>query len=491
VGMLPETISHILATRPALALSISILVLATLINLGIEKIKGPKRNIAAFIVAIVALCITEALLFILPLDSVANKAVEFFVFDNFSRYFAVFAVFVTIAITVAVYYYSESLPEVPAFYALITGTAIGLILLPSAVDLVGVFIAWELLSVPLYAMVAYSHNWSRSVEGAVKYYIMGTASSAILGLGIGIIAAITGTTNLYLLEYKISIVITNLFNQVLLGIAIIALIVGFGVKLTLVPIHQWAPDTYEGSMPPITAYLSGTIKAVRFSAPLKVIMLLAPIARYDARLYLAILSFLTMTYANIVALKQKSVYRMMAYSSIAQIGYIVIGLVAATNAGVTAAIFYALAFAIMEVIVFIAIGIIIKYIGAQTIDDYNGLASKYPGLSIILAFSLLSLVGIPPFIGFAGKVYLFVAVWSAGITWLAIAFAINSAISIGYYGLVIKRMFLEEPSKELKQVRIPVLFMAILWILTLAIIAFGVYPLPIEKYARRATFDIA
>jgi len=482
-----DTIINIFINRPVLATVTLVLIVATLINLVVERIWGDKGKIS-FIITIISLILVEAALIILPLDNIGDKTREFFIYDEFSRFFAIFAIFVTIMIAVAIYYYSEGLPQIPAFYALITGTALGLILLPSAVDLVAIFVAWELLSVPLYAMVAYSHKWSRSLEGAIKYYTMGAASSAILGLGIGIMGALTGTTNLYALTSRLNVIMSgsDSLSQMLLGFGVVVLVVGFGVKLTLVPLHQWAPDTYEGSMPPITAYLSGTIKAVRLAAPLKVFMFLVATLRYDARLYLAILSFLTMTYANIVALKQARVYRMMAYSSIAQMGYIIIGLVAATDYGLTAAIFYALAFAIMEVTVFIVIGIVIFYMNLESIDDYNGLASKYPGLATMFALSLLSLVGIPPLVGFAGKVYLFIAAWSANLQWLAIALAINSGISIGYYGLIVKRMFLDEPSEKIKEVKIPRPYIVIIGILTAIILVLGIYPAILEKYASQA-----
>lgn len=484
--MLLQSVFQIFFDRPALTISIAVLVISTLVNLGLERMEGSaKRNLMAFIVSLISLIVAGVALIIFPTETL-DVATQVYMFDYYAKFFAVFAVFVTLAITVAVHYYSEGLPEVPAFYALITGTAIGLILLPAAVDLIGLFVAWELLSVPLYAMVAYSHKWSRSIEGAIKYYVMGTASSAFLGLGIGIISAIAGTTNIYKLSSVLFPLIYTPFEQLLLGLAIISLVVGFGVKITLVPLHQWAPDTYEGSMPPITAYLSGTIKAIRFSAPLKVVILLVAILRFDARLYFAILAFLTMTYANIVALKQERVYRMMAYSSIAQMGYIVIGIVAATRDGVVAAIFYAFAFAIMEVVVFIAIAIVIRYFGLETLEDYKGLAHKYPFLSIMFALSLLSLVGIPVTIGFVGKVYLFIAALSAGLLWLALALAINSAISMGYYGAVIKNMFLYEPSEKIREVKIPGLFIAILSILTLTILIGGIWPGIIFEHALKA-----
>jgi len=490
--MILEDIIDIYVERPAFLTSISILVVITLINLALERSKSQKKGMVSFVLTVLALILVEVALIVLPLDDVGDRTVELFIFDEFARFFAMFAIFATIAVTVAIYYYSEGLPQISAFYALVSGTAIGLILLPSAVDLISIFVAWELLSVPLYAMVAYSHKWSRSVEGAIKYYVMGTASSAFLALGIGIFVAMLGATNIYILHLKLVALGTlDGFQRVIFGIGMAALIVGFGVKLTLVPIHQWAPDTYEGSMPPITAYLSGTIKAIRLSAPIKVFMFLAPSLLYYARVYLAILALLTMTYANIVALKQTRVYRMMAYSSIAQIGYIVIGIVAATLMGLTATIFYAFAFAIMEVTVFIAIGVIIYYLGLETIDDYDGLAKKYPSISIILALTLLGLVGIPPLIGFAGKVYLFIAAWDAGVIWLAIALALNSAISIGYYGLVIKRMFLEEPSDKIKDVEIPSLYYTILYILVAIMIIYGIFPTPIEYLSSVAARQVS
>ena len=476
--------------RPALSISITILIVATFICLYLSRV-GARGRLAAFVTALVSLLSVFFVLLLLPAESIPDRASQFFIFDGFAKFFSLFAIFVTMAITVSTYYYSEGLPETPSFYALITGTAIGLILLPAAVDLIGMFVAWELLSVPLYAIVAYSHDWSKSSEGAIKYYIMGTASSAILGLGIGLISALAGTTNMYAMSEALSGVL-GLTGRIILGISVVSLIVGFGVKITMVPLHQWAPDTYEGSMPPITAYLAGTIKAVRFSAPLRLIMLLAPSLSYYARLYFAVLGFLTMTYANIVALKQTSVYRMMAYSSIAQMGYVVIGLVAATLDGITASIFYVFAFAMMEVVVFVVIAITLRYMGLETVDDYNGLASRYPSLAIIFALSLLSLVGIPPMVGFAGKVYLFVAAWSGGLAWLAIALAINSAISIGYYGLIVKRMFLDEPSSKVSEAkaRPPRSLLAVLWILTAIIFVLGIYPRTLSLAARYAASAI-
>ena len=454
---------------------ITILTIAMLVILAIEKAGVKEKDKIGFIVTLASLIITECLLIILPAEEFLDKTKEIFVMDNFAKCFSIFTIFITIMITVAIYYYSRGLPEVAVFYALITGTAIGLLLLPASVDILGVFVAWELLSVPLYIMVAYTANWEKGIEGAMKYFIMGTTSSGILALGVGIIGSLAGTTNLYALSMNIKIA-SNL-ELILYVLGVIALLCGFGVKITLVPLHQWAPDTYEGAMPPVTAYLSGAIKVVRFTAPLRVFMLLTPLLRYNARLFLAILAFLTMTYGNIVALKQRKVIRMLAYSSIAQMGYVAIGLVAGTELGLAASIFYLLIFAIMEAIVFITAGIVLLYLKAETIDDYNGLYDEYPLVAVIMMCGLLSLVGLPPFAGFPGKVMLFIAAWQIGLAWLAIALAINSGISIGYYGLLIKRMFLDEPSEKVKvRVKIPLPFKITLIILTLLLVFFGVWP---------------
>ena len=206
----------------------------------------------------------------------------------------------------------------------------------------------------------------------------------------------------------------------------------------------------------------------------------------DAQAYFAILAFITMTYANIVALKQRDIYRMLAYSSIAQMGYVLIGFVAATPYGITAAIFYVFIFAIAEVIVFSVTGILWRSLGIETVDELSGLSSKNPYISIIFALGLLSLLGLPPLAGFPGKVYLFFAAVDANLLWLGLALVINSGIGAGYYGLLVKKMFIDEPSEKVAKIRLPPQDIIALGLLALVLIVLGVYPGIAEPFARIA-----
>lgn len=476
---------EIFAARWGITLSITILFVATLICLLIEKLWGAKRHREAFLVSLLALIVAEIIIVLSPVE-LLDHTKEFYVYDSFAKFFAAFGVFVTIVIVVIAQFYMKDLPEIPVFFACITGTAIGLILLPAATDLIALYISWELLSVPLYGIVLYSYDWRRSAEGALKYFVLGAVSSAFLGLGFGLMIVVSGTSNIYLLGATLESALVNPLNKILLGVAILMLVAGFGVKITVVPFHTWAPDTYTGSAHPVTAYLSGTIKAVRFSAPLKVFMLLTPLLRIDAQAYFAVLAFITMTYANIVALKQRNIYRMMAYSSIAQIGYALIGFVAGTIYGISAAIFYVFIFAIAEVVVFSVIGILWRVLGIETVDELSGFSKENAYIAIVFALSLLSLLGLPPLAGFAGKVYLFFAALDNNLLWLGIALVINSGISAGYYGLLVKKMFLDEPSKKIGKIKLPPQDLIALGILTLILLIVGIYPGIIEPFARMA-----
>ncbi|MCR8433745.1 MAG: NADH-quinone oxidoreductase subunit N [Crenarchaeota archaeon] len=476
---------NIFTARPALVTTVAILFIATFLCLLIERFSKTKRNILAFVVVLSALLITEAILLISPAEAF-DPTKEYFLFDEFAKFFASLGIFATLIVILISQHYIKGLPAIPVFFACMTGTSIGLILLPAATDLITLYVSWELLSVPLYGLVLYAFNWRRSTEGALKYYVMGATSSAFLGLGLAILIAISGKSNIYMLKPALEQALESTFNDILLGLAVLLLVIGFSVKMTIVPFHSWAPDTYTGSAHPVTAYLSGTIKAVRFAALLRIVLMLAPVLRISAQAYFAILAFLTMTYANIVALKQRDIYRMLAYSSISQVGYILMGLVAGTLYGATAAIFYALVFAMAEVLVFSITGIVWKHLNITTIDEISGLSSRNPYISFVFALGLLSLLGMPPLAGFAGKVYLFFAALDANLLWLGLALVVNSGISAGYYGLLVKRIFIDEPSEKIAKIRTPAYVSLALGLPTLILIALGVYPGLAETFARAA-----
>lgn len=371
------------------------------------------------------------------------------------------------------------------YLALLLGASSGMILMALANDLIVIFLGLELFSLPLYVLCAFWRTNNMSLEAGMKYFLLGAFSSAFFLYGIALVYGATGTTNLVTIAKSASTAGNPMF---LMGAGL--LLVGFGFKVGLVPFQWWMPDVYEGAPTPITAFMSVATKAAAFAAFLRAFMIAVPLDTFDWRMVLAVLAVLTMTIGNIAALVQTNIKRMLAYSSIAHAGYILVALVTASQEGISAALFYFAAYAVMNLAAFG--GVIALGQGEReriTFGDLAGAAQQKPWAAGALAIALLSLAGFPPFAGFVAKFFVFGAAVNAGFTWLAILGVLNSLISVYYYLGPVVRMYMNPPAGGWAHApaRTPALLAAAVLLVVLLTIGLGLFPSEIIRLAQAGT----
>jgi len=358
-----------------------------------------------------------------------------------------------------------------------------------ATDLVALFLAWELMSTPTYILVALGPR-KESVDGATKYFVMGLLATMLMLFGIALTYGVTGTTELSVLsEFVNTIWASPVGNEpaaYTLLLAMVLFIVSFGFKVGIFPGWQWVPDAYASADGSVTAYLAGGSKKTGVSALLRILMVGFFFARVEWAPLIAGVAILTMVIGNVLALAQKDIMRMLAYSSIAMMGYLFIGVAAANEIGMAAAGFHAFTHAIMKTAAFILIwAMSFKLTKRITYDDLAGLSKRAPGAAAMLAILVLSLAGMPLTVGFWSKLVLFQSAVVAGMWWLALIGLLNSVFSLGYYLRVLKFTYMEEPKDDskLNLPRIPMIAVAIC---VIAVIALFIFPNVILDYAFQA-----
>jgi NADH-quinone oxidoreductase subunit N len=331
-----------------------------------------------------------------------------------------------------------------AFYLLVIIATLGMSLMAAAADLITLYLAIETTSIPLYVLSGSLVKDQKSTEAGVKYMLFGAFTSAIMLYGFSLLYGFTGTTNLY--ELKGLLESGQISTVALVAVAMLVL-AGFGFKISAVPFHFWAPDVYEGAPTPVAGYLSTASKAAGFAVLLRFLNVVFP-DLYPTWLLVALLSVATMIIGNVLALTQKNIKRLLAYSSIAQAGYMLIGVAAATELGNTAAIFYLISYLVTNLAAFGIVVVVGQSVGSDEIAAYAGLSRRSPGLALALLVALLSLGGVPPFAGFIGKLFVFAAAVQADMIWLAIIGIINSVIALYYYLVVLKVVWLNRSDNE-------------------------------------------
>ncbi len=331
-----------------------------------------------------------------------------------------------------------------AYYALLLLATAGMAAMTTAGDLMTIFIALEIFSLALYILVGFNRRDARSAEAALKYFLLGAFASGFFLYGIALIYAATGTTNLDAITRGTLPMSTSLPFAPLLPLGMGLLLVGFGFKVALVPFHMWTPDAYQGAPTPVTAFMSVATKVAAFAALIRV---LAAVASHDRPwlIALAALAVLTMTLGNLAALRQTSLKRMLAYSSIAHAGYLLTGLAAGDQTGAQGALYYLLAYTFMNLGAFaVVLAVQRRDENDVTTEQMAGLAGRQPLLATLMAVFMFSLAGIPPLAGFFGKLYVFSAAVKEGLAWLAIVGVLNSALAAYYYLRVTVSMFMAE-----------------------------------------------
>ena len=426
-------------------------------------------------------------------ESIAPAAIfsaDVLVDDAFGSFFAIAMLIVSIITVVGSFNYMRNRANPAVYFSLILLSTIGMVLIAFSTDLVMLFIGWELMSIPTYILAGFNKKNPISNEAAIKYFLFGALSSAIIIYGMSLAYGITGSTNIGEVIQGFATLEADLLPIGLLAIGM--LIAGFGFKMGLVPFHMWLPDTYEGSPPPITALLAAGTKKAGFAAALRIIILGTVALNLDWTLALGVIAIMTMTIGNIAAIMQKNLARMLAYSSIGHAGYILIGISIApfSGLGLQASLFHILNHAVMKGAAFIAVAGIVTALAVTHLDKIKGLGRKMPITALGLVISLLALAGVPPLNGFWSKLMLFGAAIDAGSSlwwapWLAVAGVLNSALSLAYYGWIIRKMYFEgETEKRIKE---PASIIAVMIFSIIFMVTIGVYPEPIIKFAEMAS----
>ncbi len=356
----------------------------------------------------------------------------------------IIALSTTITILMSIRYVEQTGTSLAEFIAIMLTATVGAMFLSGADELVTIFVSLETLSISSYLMTGYMKRDPRSNEAALKYLLIGAASSAIFLYGLSLLYGLSGG------ETRLSAIASGIANSntdLSLGlvIALVFVVAGVAFKISAVPFHQWTPDVYEGSPTPVVAFLSVGSKAAGFALTIRLMVTAFPLVTEEWHFVFTALAVLSMILGNVVALTQTSMKRLLAYSSIAQAGFLMIGLIAGTDSGYASMIFYLLVYLFMNLGGFACVILFSLRTGTDQISEYAGLYQKDPLLTLCLSICLLSLGGIPPLAGFFGKIYLFWAGWRAGAYGLVILGLLTSVVSIYYYIRVVKMMVVKEP----------------------------------------------
>ena len=369
------------------------------------------------------------------------------------------------------------------YYALVIGAVIGMNFMASAADLIMVYLSIETTSIALYLLAGFLRDDDKSAESGLKYFLFGAFTSTIMLYGFSLLYGFTGKTNLY--ELNAALLSGNVPVLPVL-VALLLVLAGFGFKVSMVPFHFWSPDVYEGAPTPIAAFISVASKAAGFAVLVRVLLSVFP----DVQAYwgplLAVVSVFTMTLGNTLALAQRNIKRLLAYSSIAQAGYALIGLAALSQAGIAATIFYLLMYTVTNLITFGVVILASRVIGSDEIADYAGLSRRSPGLALAFLVGFLSLGGMPPFAGFFAKFFIFTAAVQSGLIWLAVIGVLNSIVGLYYYLTVLKVVYLYRSERDSEQIPVPRAYALALALCAVGVIVIGTIATPWFTWASNA-----
>ena len=469
-----------------------ILILGFLITFGLDQFLH-KSKIKRSVVAITALLtFTFAMVTLLEMTGVATGIKIFsnmVVIDKFSIYFK--CIFLLTAFIGTIFsFYSKEVEEHAQgeYFGILIGMVIAMFLLVSSTNLLMLFLSIEFLSITSYILTAFKKSNKQSSEAALKYVVYGAFASGIMLFGMSYLYGLVGSLDMSVIGTELSVLITKTgligSTKIILVVAFVSVFAGFAYKIASVPFHMWCPDIYQGAPTPVTAILSVGPKAAGFAALIRFLSMSAPEA-IPWQAIVGILAAATMTVGNLTAIVQSSVKRLLAYSSIAHAGYMLMAVAAFSQDSIFAVMFYMSIYLLMNLGAFIVVMAINDQTGSDDISMFKGLGSTRPVLAITLTIFLFSLVGLPPLAGFIGKFYLFVALIKKASFWfyvLALIGVINSAISLFYYAKIVKAMFFEKQDDEITftgSVR-PQTILAV--ILSVPVLILGIYWTPLADF---------
>jgi NADH-quinone oxidoreductase subunit N len=376
------------------------------------------------------------------------------------------------------------------YYAIIIGAVIGMDFMAAAADLIMLYLSIETTSIALYLLAGYLREDDKSAESGLKYFLFGAFTSTVMLYGFSLLYGFTGKTNLY--ELSAALAAGGVPAPAVLLVVMLVL-VGFGFKVAIVPFHFWTPDVYEGAPTPITAFISVASKAAGFAVLMRVMLAVFPDLQSTWSAVLIAISIATMTLGNTLALAQKNIKRLLAYSSIAQAGYALIGLAVNSPQGVAATIFYLVMYTLTNLAAFNVVILTSRVTGSDEIKDYAGLSRRAPGLALALMVAMLSLGGMPPLAGFFGKFFVFAAAIQQGVLrdnpiliWLAVAGVLNAIVGLYYYLTVLKVVYLYRSDKDTEKVPVPQAYAVALGLCVTGILLLGTWATPWVSWAEAA-----
>jgi len=379
--------------------------------------------------------------------------------------------------------------ELPAgeYYALLLFAAVGMMLMAAATDLIVIFLGLETMSMAVYVLAGIRRQNVKGNEAALKYFLLGAFASGFFLYGVALVYGATGSVKLAEVATYISTHLSGEQSSPLLLAGMTLLIVGFGFKVAAAPFHVWAPDVYEGAPTTITAFMAVGVKAAAFASFARVFLLSFGEIQGQWQWILWVVAVVTMTVGNLTALVQDNIKRMLAYSSIAHAGYLLVAMVTGSELGGAALMYYLVAYGLMNLGAFaVVVAVGKKGEPNEEFNDYAGLGFRYPALAMMMTIFMLSLTGIPPLVGFTGKFYVFSAAVKAGYIWLAVIGVLNSVVSAYYYIRVVVTMYMQEGEKQVEPLSArPALATAIV-AATVGTILIGVFPAKPMALARHS-----
>lgn len=494
---LPEYLTSSLQyIKPEIAISI-LLVVIVLFDLIFDK----RKNLLPFI-SIIGLLVTSYFV-------IEQFGMNAFAFENSKSGagliaadpFAAFFKMIVILASIFVILFSVSSDEVAKskdrlgeYYTLIMGMILGMFLISSATDLILIYLSIELLSLSSYILAGFLKTVERSSEASLKYVIYGGVASGIMLFGISILYGLTGTTNLYEMNQLLQQAQAGGFTFIFAGIMVLS---GIGFKISVAPFHFWTPDVYEGAPIPITAYLSVASKAAGFALLIRFLKITffqstTPegywilLGIIDWQRILIVLAILTMTLGNFAALWQDNLKRMLAYSSIAHAGYLLLAVAVLSNEGLVAVLVYFAIYLFMNLGAFFVVMLIANKIGSEEMDDYKGMGSASSFLGVALAIFLLSLAGLPPTAGFIAKLYIFIALIDADMIVVAFIALLNTVVAYYYYVRVLKNLYLVKTDDTKPKIEFSFGNVFVIVLLIIPVFVFGVYFTPLVNLAKNS-----
>ena len=468
----------------SIEIAVTVLMLVTLIA-DLLLPKETDRRAIAFLTVIGLISVFVFSLGQYHLSSSATFFMGLFIADNYSLFFKqLFILGMIFVVLFSLDYAQKFLRYRGEFYTILLSALLGMCVMASANDFITLFVGLELMTISFYILVGFRMDKTASGEAAVKYLLVGSASTAVMLYGISLIYGATGS-------FEFMIICRNLHLFYAAGLAGVVLIMaGFFFKLSAIPFHMWAPDVYQGAPTPVTALLAMSSKAAGLAAFMRVLYVAFPILGTYWMHILAAVSALCMIGGNILAIKQKDVKRMLAYSSIAQAGYMMVGMASADYAGIKAVMFYATLYLFANVGAFAVLSVVEEERGGTTHAHLTGLSEASPMLAAVMTISLVSMAGVPPTAGFAGKIYIFTAAMDYGYIWLAFVGFVMSMMSIYYYLLVVRAMYrdlTEQETDYAAPVKYPFAVRLTAILAAVATLGVGVYPDLLAKVTNLAS----